>query len=56
MNIQFHELKLELEDKTYACLRKVAKAKGLEVDECAKQLLIDRINTSLAQVRREERR
>lgn len=52
MNIQFHELKLELEDKTYARLRKVAKAKGLEVDECAKRLLIDGIHASLAQVRR----
>lgn len=52
MNIQFHELKLELEDKTYARLRKVAKANGLEIDDCAKRLLIAGIHASLAQSRR----
>ena len=52
MNIQFHELRLDLEDKTYARLCKVAKAKGLEIDECAKRLLIDGIHASLAQARR----
>lgn len=52
MNIRFHDLTLELEDKTYARLVRVAKAKGLEVDECAKRLLIDGIHASLAQSRR----
>ncbi|MFR3275897.1 MAG: hypothetical protein ACLTS9_11585 [Sutterella wadsworthensis] len=56
MNIQFHELKLNLEDKTYARLRKVAKAKGMKVDECAKMLLIDAIYGSLTQMRRQQMR
>lgn len=52
MNIRFHDLTLELEDKTYARLVRVAKAKGLEVDECARRLLIDGVHASLAQARR----
>lgn len=52
MNIRFHDLTLELEDKTYARLVRVAKAKGLEVDECAKRLLIDGVHASLAHARR----
>ena len=52
MNIRFHDLTLELEDKTYARLVRVAKAKGLEVDECARRLFIDSIHASLTQMRR----
>lgn len=52
MSIQFHELSFDLEDKTYSRLRRVAKAKGLGIDDCAKRLLIDGIHASLTQMRR----
>lgn len=53
MNIQFHDLTPELEDKIYYRLVKVAKINGLEVDEYVKQLLIEGIHTSLMQMRRD---